>query len=41
MADSLIFDMPMELGLELMTIVSSHLSDSNGELSNHMVDKCN
>src|SRR5271169_2263018 len=39
MADSLIFDMPMELGLEFVAIISSHLSDSKGELSDDVVDK--
>ena len=39
MADSLIFDMPMEPGLELVAIISSHFSDSKGELSDDVVDK--
>jgi len=35
----LIFDMPMELGLELVAIISSHFSDSKGKLSDDVVDK--
>ncbi len=39
MADSLIFDMPMELSLELVAFISSHFSDSKGEPSDDVVDK--
>ena len=39
MADSTIFDMPMELGLELVAVISSHLSDTEREFGDDMVDK--
>jgi hypothetical protein len=39
MADTLIFDMPMELGLELVAIIGSHFSDLKGERSDDVVDK--
>ena len=39
MADALIFDVPMELGLELMAIVSPDLFDAERELFNDVIDK--
>ena len=36
--DALIFDMPVELGLELMTIVGADLPDPEGELLEDKVD---
>ena len=38
MPDALIFDMPVELGLELMTIVGADLPDPEGELLEDKVD---
>ena len=39
MTDALIFDVPMELGLELMAIVSPDLFDAERELFNDVIDK--
>ena len=39
MAYSLVFDVPMEFGLELMSVVGSDLADTKRELLNNMVDE--
>ena len=39
MADALVFDVPMELYLELMAIVGPHLADPEGELGDDVVDE--
>jgi hypothetical protein len=39
MTDALVLDVPMELGLELMAIVGSHLADPEGEPGNDVVDE--
>jgi hypothetical protein len=39
MADALVLDVPMELGLELMAIVGPHLADPEGEPGNDVVDE--
>ena len=39
MADPLVFDMPMELGLELMAIVGSDFLDAERELFDDAVDE--
>ncbi len=39
MANSLVFNMPMELGLELMAVVRSHLADAEREFVNDGVDE--
>jgi len=38
-ADALVLDVPMELGLELMAIVGPHLADPEGEAGNDVVDE--
>ena len=39
MADALVFHMPVELGLELMPIVRSHLPDAEREAPDDIVDE--
>ena len=39
MSDSLVLDMPVELGLELMTIVGPYLLDSEGEFFDDVINK--
>jgi hypothetical protein len=39
MSNALVFDMPMELCLELMAIVGSHFSNAKGELFDDVVDE--
>ncbi len=39
MADTLIFDMPVELGLELMPIVGPDFLDAERELFNDVIDE--
>ena len=39
MSDALVFDVPVKLGLELVTIVGANFSDPEGELLNGIVDE--
>src|SRR5262245_17460690 len=39
MADTLVLDVPMELGLELMAVVGPYLADPEGEPSNDVIDE--
>ena len=39
MADALIFDVPVELGLELVAVVGSDLFDAERELFDHVIDE--
>jgi len=39
MADSQILDMPMELGLELVAVVSPYFLDAEGELFDDVIDE--
>lgn len=39
MADALIFDVPVELGLELMAVVGPDLFDAERELVDDVIDK--
>ena len=39
MADALIFDVPVKLGLKLMAVIGSDLFDAEGELFDDVIDK--
>ena len=41
MADALVFDMPMELGLKLMAIFGSNFTDTERKLFDDVVDEDN
>ena len=36
---ALVLDMPMELGLKLVTVIGSHFADAEGELFDDVVDE--